>query len=163
MDQRTRQGGIQLRYRTSRLKRLKRFDNYRRAEVLRLRRTGMSFPAIGERLGVTRQRVHQIYWAALREIPVQEVTDYRAEQLERLDALPVKANEVLERHHITVSNGRVVTLDGEPLQDAGPLLDAIKTVLDIETRRAKLMGLNTPVKQQLQTEETITYAFEGVD
>ncbi|MGA4988618.1 hypothetical protein [Nonomuraea bangladeshensis] len=123
----------------------------------------MAFQEIGDRLGITKQGAHKIWKTAMTEITFDEVTTYRAEQLERLDALLVKANEVLERHHITVSNGRVVTLDGKPLQDVGPLLDAIKTVLDIEIRRAKLLGLDTPVKQWIQAEQTITYAFEGVD
>ncbi|MEV0618555.1 hypothetical protein AB0I81_34870 [Nonomuraea sp. NPDC050404] len=136
---------------------------HRKAEVLRLRRRGVAFQEIGDRLGITKQGAHKIWKTAMTEITFDEVTTYRTEQLERLDALLVKANEVLERHHITVSNGRVVTLDGKPLQDAGPLLDAIKTVLDIESRRAKLLGLDTPVKQQIQTDQTITYSFEGVD
>lgn len=134
-----------------------------KAEVMRLRRTGTTFQEIGDELGVTRQRAHQIYTKALKEIPAQEVTEYRAEQADRLDALLVKANEVLARQHITVSNGKVVMLDGRPVPDDGPTLDAIKTVLAIEDRRAKLLGLDTPVKQQLQTDQTITYAFEGIE
>lgn len=135
----------------------------RRADVMRLRRTGATFEEIGDRLGITKQAVHKIYTKALAEIPAQEVTEYRAEQADRLDALLVKANEVLARQHITVSNGKVVMLDGRPVPDDGPTLDAIKTVLAIEDRRAKLLGLDTPVKQQLQTDQTITYAFEGIE
>ncbi|MGI5285155.1 hypothetical protein ACQEVF_17725 [Nonomuraea polychroma] len=53
--------------------------------------------------------------------------------------------------------------DGQPVSDHGPILDAIKTVLDVEARQAKLLGLDTPVKQQLEMDQTITYAFEGVN
>lgn len=135
----------------------------RRAEVIRLKRQGRSFESIGEHLGITRQRAHQIYKAALDEIPAQEVNEYRAEQAERLDEMLRKAYEVLERKHITVSNGKVIYLDEEPLEDDAPTLMAIKTVLQIEERRAKLLGLDTPVKQQIGGEVQVTYSFEGVD
>lgn len=135
----------------------------RRADVMRMRREGQTFEAIGDELGVTKQAVHKIYTKALAEIPAQEVTEYRAEQADRLDALLVKANEVLAAQHVVVQHGKVVMQDGKPLPDNGPVLDAIKAVLAIEDRRAKLLGLDTPVKQQLQTDQTITYAFEGID
>lgn len=135
----------------------------RRAEVMRLRRTGMTFERIGERLGITKQAVHKLYTKTLAEIPADEVETYRAEQAARLDALLEQANEVLAAKHVVVQHGKVVMHDGAPLPDRGPILDAIKTVLDIESRRAKLLGLDTPVKQSLQTDQTITYAFEGVD
>ncbi|WP_327105869.1 hypothetical protein [Nonomuraea glycinis] len=78
-----------------------------------------------------------------------------------------------------MSNGRIVRLGqpfvndegeaevddgrGEPIEDDAPTLTAIKTVLAIEERRAKLLGLDTPVKQQVGGDVTVTYAFEGVD
>lgn len=136
----------------------------RKAEVMRLRRQGHTFEAIGQELGITRQRAHQIYQQVLEEIPVHEVSQYRVEQAARLDELLVRAHEVLGRRHVHVSQGRIV-LDketGEPVQDDGPILAAIKTILDIEARRAKLLGLDTPVKQQAGTGLTVTYAFEGV-
>lgn len=135
----------------------------RRAEVMRLKRQGHSFEAIGERLGITKQRAHQIYKAALDEIPAQEVHEYRAEQAERLDEMLRRAYEVLERKHITVSNGKVIYLDDAPMEDDGPTLMAIKTVLAIEERRARLFGLDAPVKQQIGGEVQVTYSFEGVD
>ncbi|WP_214317567.1 sigma factor-like helix-turn-helix DNA-binding protein [Nonomuraea sediminis] len=149
------------------------------AEVIHLRRRGETFEAIGEQLGVTRQRAHQIYSKALKEIPAQEVAEYRAEQAERLDEMLRAAYAVLEREHVTVSQGKVVRMGrpfinddgyadvdenrGEVVKDDGPILMAIKTILQIEERRAKLFGLDTPVKQLVGGEVEVTYNFEGVD
>lgn len=138
-------------------------SQWHKADVLRLRRQGQTFEQIGEQIGVTRQRAHQIYWQALKEIPVQEVAEYRAEQAERLDEMLRRACEVLERQHITVSNGKVIYHGEEPLEDDAPVLLAIKTILQIEERRAKLFGLDTPVKQLVGGDVQVTYNFEGVD
>lgn len=139
-------------------------DTHRqRAEVLRLRRTGMSFEKIGEQLGVTRQRAHQVYKTALEEIVLEDVTLYRTEQAERLDALLEQANEVLAANHVVVQHGKVVMHDGAPLTDRGPVLDAIKTIIDIESRRAKLLGLDTPVKQAVEVDGGLRYEVVGVD
>lgn len=147
-----------------------------RAAVMHLRRQGATFEAIGEQLGVTRQRAHQIYWQALKEIPAQEVSEYRAEQVERLDEMLRKAHEVLDRKHLTVSQGRVVRLGkpfvnddgeaevddgrGEPLEDDAPTLNAIKTILAIEERRAKLLGLDMPAKANITVSDAITSEIE---
>ncbi|MEU6781474.1 hypothetical protein ABZ912_19900 [Nonomuraea angiospora] len=138
-------------------------DQERRTEVMRLKRQGQTFEAVGEQLGISRQRAHQLYWDTLRKIPVQEVTEYRAEQAERLDEMLRRAYEVLERKHITVSNGKVIYHEDQPLEDDAPTLMAIKTVLAIEEQRARLLGLNAPVKQQIGGEVQVTYSFEGVD
>lgn len=151
----------------------------RKADVMRMRRQGMEFAEIGEHLGVTKQRAHQIYVQALGEIPAMEVTRHREEQAERLDEMLRRAYEVLERRHLVVSQGRIVRLGqpfidddgeaavddgrGEPLEDDAPTLMAIKTILQIEERRAKLLGLDIPVKQELGGNLTVTYNFEGVD
>ena len=138
-------------------------DQERRADVMRLRRQGQTFEAIGEQLGITKQRVHQLYWDTLRKIPAQEVTEYRAEQAERLDEMLRKAYEVLERKHITVSNGKVIYLDDQPMEDDAPTLMAIKSILQIEERRAKLLGLDTPVKQQVEVDGALRYEIVGAD
>lgn len=137
----------------------------RKADVMRLRRQGHTFEAIGDQLGITKQRAHQIYSAALAEIPAQEVGEYRAEQAARLDELLTKAHEVLARGHVHVSQGRVVRDDetGEPVRDDGPTLAAIKTILDIEARRAKLLGLDTPVRQEFDVSGGVRYEVVGVD
>lgn len=134
-----------------------------RAEVLRLRRTGMSFTAIGEQLGVTRQRAHQVYSSALAEIPAQEVHEYRVEQAARLDALLERANEVLAANAVMVQHGKVVMLDGSPVPDPTVILAAIKTILDVEQRRAKLLGLDAPTQQQLEVDGGLRYEIVGLD
>lgn len=136
---------------------------HRRAEVMRLRRTGMTFEEIGTELGISKQAAWTLYKKTLASIPALEVSEYRAEQAERLDALLARANEVLAAEHITVQHGRVVERDGKPLPDHGPILDAIKAVLDIEARRAKLLGLDTPVKQSVEVDGGIRYEIVGVD
>ncbi|MEV0382868.1 hypothetical protein [Nonomuraea sp. NPDC050643] len=144
-------------------RRLTEEDQQRRTKVMRLRRQGQSFEAIGDQLGISKQRAHQLYWDTLKKIPAQEVAEYRVEQAERLDEMLRRAYEVLGRKHITVSNGRVIYHEDVPLEDDAPRLMAIKTVLAIEERRAKLLGLDTPVKQQIGGEVQVTYNFEGVD
>ncbi|GAA2395473.1 hypothetical protein GCM10010404_61300 [Nonomuraea africana] len=80
---------------------------------------------------------------------------------------------------MTVSQGRVVRLGqpfidddgnaavddgrGEPLEDDAPVLAAIDRMLKIQERRAKLLGLDIPVKQLVGGDVTVTYQFEGVD
>ncbi|GAA1749510.1 hypothetical protein [Nonomuraea bangladeshensis] len=135
----------------------------RRAEVVRLRRTGMTFEDIGNQLGISKQAAHKLWHKTMKGIPVVEVEAYRTEQRMRLDALLQRANEILETKHVVVQHGRVVELDGEPLRDRGPELDAIKTIIDIEQRRAKLDGLDTPVKQQLEVDGGLRYEVVGVD
>ena len=135
---------------------------HRRAKVVALRRTGMTFEDIGEQLGITKQAAHKLWHKTMKGIPVVEVEAYRAEQRMRLDALLQRANEILDAKHVVVQHGRVVELDGEPLRDRGPELDAIKAILDIESRRAKLDGTDTPVKQQLEVDGGLRYEVVGI-
>ncbi|MFG1680767.1 hypothetical protein ACGFNP_11420 [Nonomuraea sp. NPDC049269] len=116
---------------------------------------------IAERLGIANQGAHKLYTTTLAAIPALEVAEYRAEQAERLDALLAKANEVLAAGHVVIQHGRVVMQDGKPVRDHGPVLDAIKTVLAIEKQRAELFEFKVPVKQQIQTAQTVTSFKDG--
>jgi hypothetical protein len=131
--------------------------------IMQMRREGCTFQAIGDELGCTRQYVHERYTALLKEVAGHEVAEYRREQEERLDGLLRKAHEVLERRHITVSNGQIVRLDGHPLEDDGPVLSAIDTILKIEARRAKLLGMDAPAKTDLNVNANVQYTVVGVD
>lgn len=118
----------------------------------------------------------RIPWSTARDLVRQEaarrvdpkVDAWRAivvERLEgahaRLDRLERAALEVLERHHITVNNGRVIVVDGEPLLDDGPVLSAIDRLVKIEAEREKntaalrrVFGLDAPAKVEATVTET---------
>lgn len=128
----------------------------RQARAIELRRQRKTFAQIGAELGVSAPRAHAIYSAALAAIPAQQIDEHRAEALQELDYLASKALEVLHRHHVTVSNGRVVMLldaegDAVPVEDDGPVLQAIDRLLKIQERRAKLLGLDSPARHEVVT------------
>ena len=79
----------------------------------------------------------------------QAVAERRRERdAEALDALERVAWGVLEQPGYEVSpSGRVVIdPEGSPLLDTGRQLDTIGVLLRIQTRRAKLFGLDTPAR-----------------
>lgn len=129
-------------------------------------------PTGGERIPWTTARDLVKKEAARRVDP--KVDAWRAlviERLEathaRLDRLENAALKVLERHHITVNNGRVITVDGEPLLDDAPVLAAVDRLLKIEAERVRngealrrILGLDMPVKVDATVHETTQQDLE---
>lgn len=106
----------------------------RRERVLELRAKGWTFDAIATEVGLnSRQAAHEDYRAALRTARAEHLPnleDARAFDLERLERLARKAWE-----HI----------------DAGDL-KGIDSMLRIMDRRARLLGLDQPVKHEISWE-----------
>lgn len=120
----------------------------RDADASRLRSEGKTFQQIADALGyndrghawrgIQRARV-----AILRE-PAEHLIQVESA---RLDELYVTALDVLERDHITVSQGRVVKDDdGVPVPDDGPKLAALRELRQIRESYRKLHGLDQPAK-----------------
>jgi hypothetical protein len=71
---------------------------------------------------------------------------------QELDALYAEAVAILQRHHVTVSHGKVITWlnpetdKEEPLTDDGPRLQAIRVALDVRKAFQDLWGLKQPAK-----------------
>ncbi|AVH59996.1 MULTISPECIES: hypothetical protein [Streptomyces] len=154
------------------------------AIVFQLKLDGHSFRAIeaitaapnGPTNGV------RIPWTTARDLLREElarrvdpkIDAYRTLHLARLEAelvrlseLEARAKQVLDRHHITVNNGRVISIDGEPLQDDGPVLAAIDRLIKIEDARRKnnesqrkLLGLDAPTKVDAQVTEVTQQDIE---
>jgi hypothetical protein len=124
----------------------------------------------------------RIPWTTARDLLKEElarrvdpkVDAYRILHLERLEAellrlddLEQHARQVLTRHHITVNNGRIISVDGEPLLDDGPVLQAIDRLIKIEDARRrnnesqrKLLGLDAPTKVDAQVTEVTQQDIE---
>ena len=128
----------------------------RDAEVCRLRATGIGFPEIGRRLGMSRQGAHAAHKRALREVVREAADDVRAIELDRLDTLYRTALGVMAKTHPMVQNGRVMRdADGRPVEDSMPRLQAIDRLLRIQERRARLLGLDAPAKTDVRVTDAL--------
>ncbi|MER6191786.1 hypothetical protein [Streptomyces cyaneofuscatus] len=135
----------------------------RDARAAELRSKGWTYPRIAAELGFNhRADAYNAVKRVLKETVREAGEDVRALELERLDRLEAAANEVLEREHVTVSNGRVVSLNETPLPDDGPVLAAIDRLLKIQERRARLLGLDAPTKAAITITPERAAAIEAL-
>lgn len=149
-------------------------DSARRdAEAAALRAKGRSFQQIADELGLaSKGHAHDAVTRAFRDIPYEGAEDARRLDLERIDRLIEQAWAVMEREHVTVSQGRVVGKqigwqrddDGEILRDGegaplplyedvlddGPALAAIREIRGLLERRAKIVGYDAPAKSRIE-------------
>lgn len=124
----------------------------RRGQALDLRIGGMSYRAIAQRLGVSRQTAYKDVQAELAVLDGRKrgvAERLRDLELERCDRLMVglwaQATPQLARDPRT----------GEPMNDdhghpiyTTPDVGAVSTILRIMERRAKLLGIDAPVRQE---------------
>lgn len=127
---------------------------------------GRSYREVAGDLGIAVSSCHEAVRRAYRDLAEPLAGPARAAELATLYAARDAALEVLGRRHITVSNGRVVTLADEegkdqPIPDDGPILQAAQTVARISATIHDLMGWKAPARVQLQGE--VTYQIVGVD
>lgn len=127
---------------------------------------GRSYRDIAADLGIAVSSAHHAVRRAFKDIAEPAAGPARAAELAILEATRDAALEVLGRRHITVSNGRVVTLrddDGKdvPIPDDGPILQAAQTIARVSATIHDLMGWKAPAKVQLSGD--VTYQLVGVD
>lgn len=130
----------------------------RDAEAARLRALRFTYEQIAEQLGFAdhsgaRKAAERGRDRAVRE-PHQDMV---LMDLAELDEMAREAWKVLRNTHYVVDRGDVVLLNGEPLLDDAPVLAAIAKLLDIQARRAKLVGLDAPARA------TVTHSASDVD
>lgn len=144
----------------------------RRAEVLRLRLDGHTLQEIGDRMGIRADSVHDIITRALRAMTQDPSQELLTLELARLDSLYAEALKAVRSFTPVLHNGRVVQIPiidtngdtikhpetGQPLtciaQDRQPVLAGIACAVRIAERRAKLLGLDAPIRAQ--QEVTVT-------
>ena len=61
------------------------------------------------------------------------------------------------KHYVTTQSGRVVELNGQPLLDDAPVLNAVDRLLRTDDTEAKLLGLYAPAKSRVEviTEDAV--------
>lgn len=142
----------------------------RRTEAIAMRNNGHTWDEIAEALGYSDAGAAcKDVTRALDAYLAQQsaaVEELRARELAELDAIRDKVVEVMNSRHLVVQGGKVVrdSVDGEagePLEDTGPVLAAVDRLIRIGERRAKLLGLDAPVKVDAGMQ--VSYNIVGVD
>jgi len=117
----------------------------RDAEAAKLRVRAWGYQAIADELGfaspgAAHDAVRRSFAESVRE-PTEKARDIAAAHL---DQLALEAWCLVKTRHVAVSAGRVVEHGGEPVADLKPVTDALRILVQIEERRAKLLGLDVP-------------------
>lgn len=106
------------------------------------RRAGQTYEEIAATEGVTSQRVHQVVQRARKRAVVDLSKEMIEDEVARLDVLYVEAVRQLQMNHVMVSHGKVIP----DVVDEGAKLAALKCCLQIQERRARLLGFDQPTK-----------------
>jgi AcrR family transcriptional regulator len=104
-------------------------------EALKLRSRGFTYQQIADNMGCSKGAAYQRVSRALAAIPAEAVDEYRRLEAERLDGL------------LAIATHQAYTKKS---------LFAIDRVLAIMDRRAKLLGLDSPVKHEVVTLDYVT-------
>ena len=128
----------------------------RDAEALRLRAQGWSLQHISDQLGYGgKGNVHDALERAKADVIDTPARELVAQELANLDYLIDVTLGVLHANHVTVSHGRLITMDdGSPLPDHGPVMQAVNTLKGLYESRRKLTGVDAALKLEATVHET---------
>jgi hypothetical protein len=137
----------------------------RDARALELRAAGASFREISIQLRVSVSTAWKCVDRGLAATRQEPSSNLRILERERLDRLTAQAVQVLQARHVVVSGGKVVTDDdGQPLVDHSPTLAAINTLVRLMERRARLEGLDEPVRANVSARiHAEMYSVDALD
>lgn len=133
-------------------------------QIVDLYSQGLTFQAIGDQLGITRQTAHETYWATMDAVRMQTVDAHRAVMIEEITEVIRVAKTVMHGEHVAHSNGRVVRDDdGTAVIDDGPKLNAAHVIIAAHARLSRLIGADAPTKTDLGGGLELNYTIRGVD
>lgn len=134
----------------------------RKADVLREKRPGVSFQTVADKLGISRQYAHKLYWEGMGEVLAPAVHAQREEQNAILRDTLERAYAIANKRHLAISGAEIVRdQHGNPLIDDGPELASLREIRAIVADMAKLNGTLAPVTATING--TIHYEVAGVD
>lgn len=71
---------------------------------------------------------------------------YRVLERERLEGISRRLLDMMSKPHYLLKDGEVLTIEGEPVEDIAVTLACTDRFLKVQERRARLEGLDAPVK-----------------
>jgi hypothetical protein len=135
----------------------------RRTKLLELKSTGWSHQRIVNDAGLGyRDKAHVSKDLARtldqhRAATQMGADDYRALELAKLDEQEAILWDIVRDGHPVVQGGKIVA----DVEDVGPVLGALDRILRIAQQRAKLLGLEAPMR--IDAGGTVAFTFPGVD
>lgn len=134
----------------------------RDAKALRLRAQGYSLQHIADTLGYSdRAHVHRAIEKAKADVLEEPARELIAQELANISYLIDVTLGVLHENHVTVSHGRLITMDdGSPLPDHGPVMQAVTTLKGLYESRRKLLGLDAAIKLDATVHEVTQQDLE---
>ncbi|MFE3031566.1 hypothetical protein ACFXKY_07945 [Streptomyces canus] len=138
-----------------------------RAARLKSANPKMTYQEIADTVGYSHRGNAYRAIERCREAVIHEAgAELVASEAAQLDDLFAAALEVLERDHVTVSHGKIITMEdpetGEekPLLDDGPKLAAIDRLLRVRESYRRLFGIDQPVKVDATVHEVTQQDLE---
>lgn len=132
-----------------------------RRKIVRLRRKFYTFQQISDELGMPLSTVYKHWRELCKAIPTPDLEAYRTEMMEQLDQAEQVCLRILHETGYKVSaSGKVVFYKGMPLKDRTAALDAAKTLVRIQERKARLLGADS--EQKVKSEVKVNYTVSGV-
>jgi hypothetical protein len=108
---------------------------------------------VAEEMGCSVFRVQKLLNKYTPKLLEKDASRHREIEINKLDLLEERLWEMLDEDYITVSNGQVVYMEtGDPVPDIDPIMKIVDRILKVSERRAKLLGLDKPVR----VEATVT-------
>lgn len=131
----------------------------RRAKAIDMRRVGITWERIATECGYSSAAaaaadIYKVLSDRTREMG-EAVTGLRSIEADKLDAMERVIIRIMNKPHVLAQQGRIVyNQDGTPVEDTAPLFQCVDRLLRIAERRAKLLGLDAPVKAQVEIKNT---------
>lgn len=144
------------------------------AQAIQLRSDDYTYAEIAKAMGESISTAHMRVRRGYARLPGRKANEQKQADLRMLDDLERMVLQVLERPHVSVSNGKVVTVkvadaDGQvheiPVPDDSPILEAAMVLLKIQERRARSEGSDAPSRRSVEvvTKDFLTQAMERMN
>lgn len=141
------------------------------ARAAYLRGQDYTYAQIAEEMDCSISTAHRRVRRAYGRMPGEKATAARSRRLQELADIRVMAMAVLERPHVVIQNGKVVTVevrqpDGSvrvsPVPDDAPVLEAIDRLLAVGRDEDRLLGTLAPSKRTVEvvTKDQLTAEME---
>lgn len=115
-----------------------------------LKLAGLTYEAIASEYGICLSAAYEGVGRAMKAVPFEDADSLRKIELAHLEKAQSKALSILEARHLLADiKGHIIyDEDGNVATDDTVALKAIDSLVKVQTRRAKLLGLDAPTRVQ---------------